>query len=836
MVITDWQALYDEFIDTGTAPGEDRGPPDDEVDYLQLVARLYAYAQAHQGIVADLAHEIRRSRGYAMDYGSLIYAGTQASSNRHRMAELIDELISRTSVGTSHSLEYIALVGDDQVVPFYRVEDPQAPHNLSDEHLYPSELSGTMGNPALIDTGNSYILSDLPYGTRDKTTPAYEPRPWPKIGVGRIFASHPYRLIHAIDVYEQELYLGRLPDRVSLFYSATAPGDDVDFERVLERPITNTMLHAMSDWYGPTLDVYSGAELAWTKADVQTRLRQDYFDSIWAHATHMVIGPYTGSQWRKIQANDLRDEDTGPTMLVGVGCHMGYTTGNYPNRTRASYYHDALMLPLIERGITVYAPSSEAYVAPGDSPEAPLPANLNELLAVALLDGLTDRTIETVGEAWKHVFDLYHKADPYWLNDHGRAGDRQRARHTAVSYGNVLYGLPTQPLDRGGILDTFRTELVSQERNSPAPSTHLPFTVVVPELVRHTDSRGEDHYRFRQGGATTFPSDGPPLPLIARSFLLPRGSTVVGVTHTSTSTLRTDQDVTLANVKVWSTNGRRKAGSYELPSPYPSALYWWDATEDADGVRLWISVVPMRYNPAQRQAELYDQLGFDVEYRALSASESGSTIDGLWLNDSQPVCRYKEAVSLVVSVGSDDAATPSLGWTVRDPAGLVVVSEKTPIEIEQGTTHITYTVNTGEWPVGPLNLAVGLWDEETLLDSENLSSAVQRTCLLEQPVRAHRYWPDQQALWEIEVRDENGVQVRDLDDRFYVKVDGQTVSAQVEETAPGHYVIRFSLSGLSLGTHAARIGVIDAHGMDTWREWSLTVLGNHIYLPLTVRD
>jgi hypothetical protein len=67
LVLTDIEALYNEFIDTGTAHGEDSNG-NRVVDFYDLLDRLNQYARNHRGIVYDLSHQIE-------GYSALDYAG-----------------------------------------------------------------------------------------------------------------------------------------------------------------------------------------------------------------------------------------------------------------------------------------------------------------------------------------------------------------------------------------------------------------------------------------------------------------------------------------------------------------------------------------------------------------------------------------------------------------------------------------------------------------------------------------------------------------------------------------------------------------------------------------
>ena len=127
IVVTDIEDLYNEFVDTGTGFTEDQNN-NRVVDFYDLLGRLRSYAAAHRGIVYDLSHEITTANDYANNYSGLTYDGDNNASNRFQMGRLIDRFVEQIDLDTQasgqHTIQAIALIGDDEVVPFYRRLDP----------------------------------------------------------------------------------------------------------------------------------------------------------------------------------------------------------------------------------------------------------------------------------------------------------------------------------------------------------------------------------------------------------------------------------------------------------------------------------------------------------------------------------------------------------------------------------------------------------------------------------------------------------------------------------------------------------------------------------------
>jgi hypothetical protein len=131
--------------------------------------------------------------------GAEIYYTTDGSgliADRKKMGELVDEYLGWLGLRTA--FRNLAIIGDDFVVPYYRLESP-APSMKEATYAVPKDY----GNPTLIDTGQGYVMTDVPYGMYwDPGAPEDIKRPELDAGVGRVFAQRPANLIQIIDGYE----------------------------------------------------------------------------------------------------------------------------------------------------------------------------------------------------------------------------------------------------------------------------------------------------------------------------------------------------------------------------------------------------------------------------------------------------------------------------------------------------------------------------------------------------------------------------------------------------------------------------------------------------------
>lgn len=453
LVLTDWRELYDEFVDTGMQTSEDQNA-NGVHDFAELVARINAYTSHHRGSVVDVSTVIKQANGFSADYADIAYGG--GTTARHQKGLLIDQLIAVLANSTLSSFKNIAIIGDDQVIPFYRVFDPidyygnfagTGEEKSSLERNYPESIGGAQGNAVLEDMEQAYLMSDLPYSIR-----SYQqivPETWlesdnllgsiglpePDMGIGRVFAQRPLELIQAIDRYEQPLFLTSGSASASLFVGKEFLQQ---FPFIIERSLTPPL----SAWFGNMFTMYS--EQSWLASDLIDALAQNSLIALAGGATHTRF-PITPDIF--LSAADLETTALDkPVMLVGYGSHLGLSTSDYPDDPSEihSHYNETLINPLLARGVTVFASGGEGFVYGPD-----LDAHLYDLLMHSFLTHLLDRNTTTIGDVWQATYPFYHDNDPVVSVN---ANPASLTFHTQAAYGTLFYGLPTQPLDHVSVV------------------------------------------------------------------------------------------------------------------------------------------------------------------------------------------------------------------------------------------------------------------------------------------------------------------------------------------------------------------------------------------------
>ena len=162
----------------------------------------------------------------------------------------------------------------------------------------------------------------------------------------------------------------------------------------------------------------------------------------------------------------------------------------------------------------------------------------------------------------------------------------------------------------------------------------MSITVDVPEFKVTQDEKGATLFEVPNDGTFVGQPFAPALPLITRSFLLPRGTTVNDVILAEQNSALYPEKVSLQVPPVINATLGELKGSFEVPNPYPEQIFWWNTFATEGGVMLNIGIVPMQYNPATGEVALYNHLKFSA---SLSTPLSATTFDSVTVNRGNPL-------------------------------------------------------------------------------------------------------------------------------------------------------------------------------------------------------
>lgn len=915
LILTDWRELYQEFRDTGMLGDEERSAEgvqnDSTHDFYDLVARVNGYAANHRGIVIDLAQGVPvlptgdlTTGDLSGDYRGLSYAiGTERRDRGIIIDEMIAVMAELTAVptsaeGTTASLDHIVILGNDQVVPFYRVPDPTdlyrdynttEPDYRSLERTYTASLNPNeaFGNGVLEDMAQGYIMSDVPYSIersqeltwdnwrcyyaqeaewpniancQELREQGYDLRgdvlPQPDMGIGRIFALRPLELIQAIDRYEQPLYL--VPGDSKAAWAAAADDTLPDDAEADAQPLSFTHLAERSidealSASGLRVTPYRSGE--WDSVTFAQALSRDQLLSLWGHANHKTFF-INSDAFVYLFAEDLRaSTPEKATVLAGLGCHLGLSLSYHWNwspdvpEQNDSHFTNALVNPLIEKGVTVFAPSSYAYTFGMEDP------HVHELMVARFVNNLlqldaptlTDDSRLTIGRVWSRTFFDYHQDDPTILENNNPATN---IFHITGAYGMALYGLPTQPVarsrDPGGSPPSGQcTPVTLQGHHQATPSAattiisgnSLSLDIVIPNFERQQRDDGVI-FGLPHGGTSTASANGAIVPLVVRSLVLPEHTTVANVALTIEESETLPEPLTLSRSQVRTTTGVIVSGTYTLPARYPEQVYTYTVTPHNNERLLNLSVIPLQYRAMGDQpggrVTLYKHLRFTIDLVERPTLQAEAPVAPLSItNVGIETVQINQTADMLIEISSEQPDTVDLHWVAHDRTGRVVGDQRAPdLPLARGANAFRCNLDTADWRPGPKDVTVSLRRAGTTTHSSPLDVLAEGVALDAVVPAADSYGQTQAASWTVSAYDENNslVDPTRVDVIFDLNPPLE-LTATFTPTASGRHEIRLPLDLVPLGTHRAWLRVTDSRGISSSRPTILTVRRAPIYIP-----
>ncbi|RMH76372.1 MAG: hypothetical protein D6681_21590, partial [Calditrichaeota bacterium] len=410
--------------------------------------RMRTYASDHDGVVIDVRQEIP-------GYSTLNY---YRAANRVTMGEKIDTWIA-TKLSTYTSMHYLVIVGDDAVIPFYRVYDEvcktlYVTHNgrrrkVSCEQGYAwhwiNKAPGLLYNPTMQDIARGYRLSDTPYAT----TGTRERVPYIDYALGRVFAKTPKTLGTLFDAFENPVFINptndsaallNLPDKKKCGHKGASTLDCVatltskyilpmvrlTFPKSVVA--TNAALHPSNPG---TTYLYSN-KVRWTSGSITQSLSDAELVMIVTHASQFHMYTRKG---HNLHASDIRNLSPGPnpTLFSTAGCHTGLSISR---KGPYASYANSLPAATLEQHIPFIAPMNYSW------PAAVI--TMETMLGYAV----SQKNAATVGDIFRNMQRLYAsqlKAESKF-NVHTVRGYQD----LTTRYNFILYGLPTQPVKYTG--------------------------------------------------------------------------------------------------------------------------------------------------------------------------------------------------------------------------------------------------------------------------------------------------------------------------------------------------------------------------------------------------
>ncbi len=809
-VLTDFQALFKEWTYIGQhySAAEQNAPIKDQndnriLDYYDAVERIRQYAENENGVVIDVARDAYtadlRAAGFYADFAT-----------RKAMGDRVDSLIYQLP----RVVKNIAILGNDAVVPYARlgVTDERFSEVVPAWKLLeiPYAVTGRDRQARDLSAWGTW-LSDIPYGTWSTGRPE---TPRLQLGVGRVFRDMPLDFIALLNKMEQPLAVGRT-SRVWVMNQQQLPLNSEDREtwadysqearRVIVPALRRYLPRVTRVAYHP--GGYTGAYpagLYWLDGDVLLQPDNKRWNTVDAEAVKnqgQVLVFIAHGRERGVESGDLslinrRVLENGQFGLALVAAnHSGLLpAGREATEWGGAWFGNAVLdanaaaLAATSRLFRPYSLIADLY-----NEKLVLPDTGYTVMYPRFLDNVFYDWHQTLGQAQVDAHNYYAAT---------RSGFSPAAAHTQALYALNLNGLPTQRIVRGGGQQATVTRLTDAPARASiqAPQAAHTFTrtVALAQFVPVTDTQGRVAFHMPHNGALTGETDGPVLPVVRHTYVLPADATDIAVTLTFSQS-HTAGPLTPIPLTLLDDEGRPVTKTFTMTNPYPAAILSYDIYTHANRLYLNVALIPQQYNPDTHIATLYDRLDYQVTYTAPNTHTFGS----LLVNGGAPTTVDQTALPITVTLNAGQAVSGTVYWAILDVAGQTLDGGIAPISVTAGVYQIGLASDTLGWDPGPKQLVAFLaanvaGQEVAVAGGHTLFTVNGRSLDLALDKIAYGA-NDTTASPAATVRDETGAGVAGLSGDLTTRLDGAPLNLGWQGS--GVYTAALNLGGLSAGQH-----------------------------------
>lgn len=720
LIVANRKLLYDKYVDS---------------EVTSLLQRIFTEAQgppaSHSppGVVYYV--ELHDSRAYNWDNTSIDYT-SEASANT--VANAIDALIEDWVDDATQYIEiyipfagtiripvaypkYLLIVGDDDVIPFYRYNDP-----YNKEQNW-SVTSAT--NPAVRATDLDYYFTDNPYadlgGGTDWQTGDIE------LWVGRLLGASAADMLSLLEE-GVDWTNGRRGGVVMASVDGWELGLEADDGRAGEvADLANVPSLLRGKGFAVrnddiptsevrTIDVMSPFEGGDTSWNTNFRNAANHTGGM----DLFFIGGHDSYDHAVIPGDDFSPDDT-PTrytrfgtdhpIAMIVGCHGGTPVPDIGIDGGADH---CMVYDLIHEGARAYiGASGYSYGSPGNLHKCTWGERLIQGVFIKLLAPPGSNSM-ALGKALSEAKRDY----TFGFGNDGAIDALDRKTVTEfnlygvpwsfVFYPNALKGLAEAEAEAGEAVEKgFETLAGSIAPAADESVFTQTFDVKIADYSVKTEVQNQIEYDLFsvQGGDTAVAPGTPILPYVEAYFLpLPQGAKLVEVNVLKSETSYIGKhNIPIADVLPWSEGGLRYTMKTNINFPYPGYENLVRYQHSQDG--LLFTVFPIQHNPTTDETWFYRMFVVQVVYEApLTVAISEFALDKFQYMPGDPV----QTATRVQNVGdSDEVLTATL--LILDELGeLVGELASGAFTVPSGGSHLLRLVWERDLPHGAYTAQINL--------------------------------------------------------------------------------------------------------------------------------
>jgi choice-of-anchor A domain-containing protein len=280
-----------------------------------------------QGVYIDLGADAKVTEGHNQDT-----ANPTCPYAKNLTAEAIKEIID-AYWKQNPTLEYIVLLGNDEIIPFFRYPEQV---DLGQEKNYEPPVKNTSASEASLQLG--YILSQDRYGSQTSIDSLNRSLPLPGLAVGRLVETAP-EITNMLDAY-----LKTTAGVVATPKSALVTG--YDFIAAGAQEIKNQLQTGLGTGgqstglitdpnlaqNAPPCDPSGipGSNCAWTATNLQNTFLSNRYDLVYLGAHFSQGSLLAADESTRLVASQLAASGLNleNEIVFSTGCHSGYNTVN----------------------------------------------------------------------------------------------------------------------------------------------------------------------------------------------------------------------------------------------------------------------------------------------------------------------------------------------------------------------------------------------------------------------------------------------------------------------------------------------------------------------------
>ena len=381
----------------------------------------------------------------------------------------------------TNPLEYVVIVGNDNVVPFFRYSD-RTP--LGRESAYaPPVLDNTASQASLqLD----YVLSQDAYGARSSISVGGTTLPLPDLAVGRLVET-PTDIMTMLEAYDQTL------NGVVTPLSALVTGYDFLEDGALEVVDALTTMDGIADVDD---ELIADQHLAptdpesWTADQLRAKLLVNRYDLIYLAGHFSANSALAADYSTFMRTTELLQpdvEDMTDAIVFSPGCHSGYNIVNEHGIPGFTFEPDWAQA-FAQKGVTLIAGTGYQY---GDTEFVEYSERLYLNFAQELRTREEGQTV-AVGQALVNAKQRYLAGTPFL-----------RGMHEKALLEATLFGLPMLRVDMPGAPFDPPSDSSIIDETTPVPGNPLGLEFADISLSTPSDLRSMDLTNIDDGSSVT---------------------------------------------------------------------------------------------------------------------------------------------------------------------------------------------------------------------------------------------------------------------------------------------------------------------------------------------